>query len=179
MAGPLLATKLHVPRRQRGLVARPRLSERPSRGADSALTLVSALAGFGKTTLLAQWLAAAPAGRQSAAWLSLDQRDNDPAPAARVGHWSRGAGHEILAAPGRSIYVVFQQATGYQAPVWPPADGQQRPMMYFDFQVGDLDSAVAEAIALGASVATYQPQDNVRLLLDPAGHPFCLCRDDG
>jgi LuxR family transcriptional regulator, maltose regulon positive regulatory protein len=78
MAGPLLATKLHVPRRQRGLVARPRLSERLSRGAESALTLVSAPAGFGKTTLLTQWLAAAPADGRSVAWLSLDQRDNDP-----------------------------------------------------------------------------------------------------
>ena len=79
MAGPLLETKLHVPRWQRGLVARPRLSERLSRGAESALTLVSAPAGFGKTTLLAEWLAAAPVDGQSVAWLSLDQRDNDPA----------------------------------------------------------------------------------------------------
>src|SRR3954469_4043834 len=79
MAGPLLETKLHVPRRRRGLVARPRLSERLSRGAESALTLVSAPAGFGKTTLLAEWLADAPADGRSAAWLSLDQRDNDPA----------------------------------------------------------------------------------------------------
>jgi LuxR family maltose regulon positive regulatory protein len=78
MAGPLLETKLHVPRRQRGLVARPRLSERLSRGAQSALTLVSAPAGFGKTTLLAEWLAAAAADGRSAAWLSLDHRDNDP-----------------------------------------------------------------------------------------------------
>jgi LuxR family maltose regulon positive regulatory protein len=46
---------------------------------ESALTLVSAPAGFGKTTLLTQWLAAAPADGRSAAWLSLDQRDNDPA----------------------------------------------------------------------------------------------------
>src|SRR6266540_11564 len=79
MAVPLLETKLHVPRRQRGLVARPRLNERLSRGAESALTLVSAPAGFGKTTLLTEWLAAAPADGPSAAWLSLDQRDNDPA----------------------------------------------------------------------------------------------------
>jgi LuxR family transcriptional regulator, maltose regulon positive regulatory protein len=79
MAGPLLETKLHVPRRRRGLVARPRLSERLSRGAESALTLVSAPAGFGKTTLLAEWLAAAPSDGRSVAWLSLDQRDNDPA----------------------------------------------------------------------------------------------------
>ena len=79
MAGPLLETKLHVPRRRRGLVARPRLSERLSHGVESALTLVSAPAGFGKTTLLTEWLSAAPADGRSAAWLSLDQRDNDPA----------------------------------------------------------------------------------------------------
>jgi LuxR family maltose regulon positive regulatory protein len=78
MAGPLLATKLHVPRRPRSLVARPRLSERLSQGAESALTLVSAPAGFGKTTLLTQWLAAVAADGRSVAWLSLDQRDNDP-----------------------------------------------------------------------------------------------------
>jgi hypothetical protein len=51
-------------------------------------------------------------------------------------------------------------------------------MMHFDFQVGDLDSAVAEAVALGATVVATQPQENVRVLLDPAGHPFCLCRDE-
>ncbi|WP_295699443.1 VOC family protein [Lapillicoccus sp.] len=52
-------------------------------------------------------------------------------------------------------------------------------MMHFDFQVGDLDSAVAEAIALGATLAGHQLQEHVQVLLDPAGHPFCLCRDDG
>ena len=84
-------------------------------------------------------------------------------------------GTAIVAAPEGSIFLVFQQATGYQAPVWPPVDGEQRPMMHFDFQVGDLESAVAEAVALGATVATEQPQENIRVLLDPAGHPFCLC----
>jgi len=83
MSGPLLETKLHAPRRRRTLVSRPRLSERLSRGGESALTLVSAPAGFGKTTVLtewlAEWLAAAPAGERSVAWLSLDERDNDPA----------------------------------------------------------------------------------------------------
>src|SRR5687767_376485 len=80
-------------------------------------------------------------------------------------------GTTILEAPQGSIYVVFQQATDYQAPVWPPTAGGQRPMMHFDFQVGDLDSAVAEALALGATLATHQPQNNVRVLFDPAGHP--------
>jgi hypothetical protein len=51
-------------------------------------------------------------------------------------------------------------------------------MMHFDFQVGDLDSAVEDALALGATMAPAQPNENVRVLLDPAGHPFCLCRDD-
>jgi hypothetical protein len=44
--------------------------------------------------------------------------------------------------------------------------------------VKDLDAAIADAVALGARVAEFQPQDNVRVLLDPAGRPFCLCRDD-
>ncbi len=107
-----------------------------------------------------------------------------PDPAALARFYSRlldwPIGHEepgtaILAAPEGAIFIVFQQATGFQVPTWPPADGQQRPMMHFDFQVGDLNSAVAEAVELGASVADYQPNDNVRVLIDPAGHPFCLC----
>ena len=76
MVSPLLETKLYVPRWRRGLVPRPRLSERLNRGAESKLTLVSAPAGFGKTTLLAEWLAATPAEERSAAWVSLDQSDN-------------------------------------------------------------------------------------------------------
>jgi LuxR family maltose regulon positive regulatory protein len=77
-AGPLLETKLYIPRLRRGMVARPGLSKRLSRGAESKLTLISAPAGFGKTTLLAEWLASAPAGERSAAWLSLDQADDQP-----------------------------------------------------------------------------------------------------
>jgi LuxR family maltose regulon positive regulatory protein len=78
----LLETKLYVPRSRRGLVLRPRLSERLDRGAASKLVLVSAPAGFGKTTLLTEWLAARPAalaGERPTAWLSLDRGDNDPA----------------------------------------------------------------------------------------------------
>src|SRR6266702_3160575 len=79
MVTPLLETKFYVPKWRRGLVPRPRLSDRLNRGAESKLTLVSAPAGFGKTTLLAEWLAAAPADERSAAWLSLDQSDNHAA----------------------------------------------------------------------------------------------------
>ena len=79
---PLLGTKLFVPRSRPGLVPRPRLSERLDRGAASTLMLVSAPAGFGKTTLLAAWLStgpAAPTDERSVAWLSLDRDDNQPA----------------------------------------------------------------------------------------------------
>src|SRR4051794_13768061 len=74
---PLLETKLYVPRRRRGLVARPRLIERLNRGAESTLTLVSAPAGFGKTTLLTEWL---DLSNYPVAWVSLDQADNHAIP---------------------------------------------------------------------------------------------------
>jgi LuxR family maltose regulon positive regulatory protein len=75
---PLVETKLYIPKLRRSLVARPRLSGRLSRGAESRLTLISAPAGFGKTTLLAEWLAATPTER-SVAWLSLEESDSQPA----------------------------------------------------------------------------------------------------
>ena len=86
-------------------------------------------------------------------------------------------GTAIISPPDGPIYVVFQEASDFVAPVWPPESGEQRPMMHFDFQVGDLDSAVVEAIALGATLSDHQPQQNVRVLIDPAGHPFCLCQE--
>jgi LuxR family maltose regulon positive regulatory protein len=80
---PLLESKWHVPGRRPGAVTRARLSQRLARGAQSRLSLVCAPAGFGKTTLLAQWLAEAidraPADAPAVAWVSLDERDNDPA----------------------------------------------------------------------------------------------------
>ncbi|HEX8867784.1 MAG TPA: VOC family protein [Lentzea sp.] len=93
-----------------------------------------------------------------------------------VGHEEPGT--SIVASSPQGPFFVFQQADGYQRPVWPPVDGRQRPMMHLDFQVGDLESAVAEAVALGATVSEFQPQRGVRVLLDPAGHPFCLCLDE-
>lgn len=78
MASPLLATKFHVPATRPTLVPRSRLTEGLDGGRGARLTLVAAPAGFGKTTLLAHWLTASADGR-AVAWLSLDQRDNDPA----------------------------------------------------------------------------------------------------
>src|SRR6266571_9297882 len=75
---PLLQTKLYVPRSGPGLVPRPRLIQRLNQGTLGKLTVISAPAGFGKTTLLADWLATAEAGRGPAAWVALDQSDNEP-----------------------------------------------------------------------------------------------------
>ncbi|MCI0869692.1 MAG: helix-turn-helix transcriptional regulator, partial [Chloroflexi bacterium] len=76
---PLLETKLYIPKWRPGMVSRPRLIERLHQGAERKLTLISASAGFGKTTLLAEWLSADPASERAAAWVSLDESDNDPA----------------------------------------------------------------------------------------------------
>jgi LuxR family maltose regulon positive regulatory protein len=77
MPGPLLETKLYVPRPRRQLVSRPRLLARLDRVPESKLTLISAPAGFGKSTLLTGWIAASPRDNASIAWLSLDEHDND------------------------------------------------------------------------------------------------------
>ena len=76
---PLLTTKLHAPVRRRGMVERPRLTERFVTSDMPALTLVSAPAGFGKTTLVTEWVSGRNHGRRQTAWLSLDAGDNDPA----------------------------------------------------------------------------------------------------
>ena len=79
--------------------------------------------------------------------------------------------------PGTSSYLAFDSSPDYVAPVWPAADGRQRMMMHIDIAVDDLAAAVADAIELGASLADFQPQEDVRVLLDPVGHPFCLYLD--
>ena len=75
---PLLLTKLSVPSARPSLVTRPRLSERLEQELGGKLTLISAPAGFGKTTLLSMWLAVSSRSDRSAVWLSLDPGDNDP-----------------------------------------------------------------------------------------------------
>jgi LuxR family maltose regulon positive regulatory protein len=74
MATPLLTTKLYIPPVRPGLVSRPHLIERLNAGLHRKLTLISAPAGFGKTTLRSEWVRSC--GR-SVAWISLDESDND------------------------------------------------------------------------------------------------------
>jgi LuxR family transcriptional regulator, maltose regulon positive regulatory protein len=74
----LLATKLHIPSPSQSLVPRPRLLERLNQGMERKLILLSAPAGFGKTTLLCEWLRSPVAKDLPVAWISLDEGDNDP-----------------------------------------------------------------------------------------------------
>jgi LuxR family maltose regulon positive regulatory protein len=76
MTSSLVATKFAAPRLRSALVPRPRLSELMDAGADATLTLVSAPAGFGKTTALASWLSRVAAEPRALAWVSLDRSDN-------------------------------------------------------------------------------------------------------
>jgi LuxR family transcriptional regulator, maltose regulon positive regulatory protein len=71
----ILASKLYLPRLRPNVVSRPHLIERLSAGLYRKLTLISAPAGFGKTTLVSEWI---NGSGQAAAWLSLDEGDNDP-----------------------------------------------------------------------------------------------------
>lgn len=79
-----------------------------------------------------------------------------------------------VAPPDGVAYLAVQSSPSYVPPVWPPTAGQQQMMLHLDFEVSDLPVAAGHAVELGATVADHQPQEDVRVMLDPAGHPFCL-----
>ena len=83
----------------------------------------------------------------------------------------------MLKPPEGRTGLSFQYEPGYEPPVWPATSGQQQMMVHLDVEVDDLESALADALGMGAVLACHQPQDDVRVLLDPAGHPFCLYVD--
>lgn len=70
--------------------------------------------------------------------------------------------------------LSFQLEDGHVPPSWPAGPGEQQMQAHLDIAVDDLAAGVERAMSLGARLASYQPQDDVRVLLDPAGHPFCL-----
>lgn len=83
-------------------------------------------------------------------------------------------GWVTLAAPGGGAGLAFQEEEHYVAPVWPAGADDQQMQAHLDIEVDDMDAASAHAIEAGAVLASFQPQDDVRVFLDPAGHPFCL-----
>lgn len=73
--------------------------------------------------------------------------------------------------------LAFATEENYARPVWPTEEGRPQMSMHLDVEVDDLEEAVSYAVGVGAEVASYQPQETVRVMLDPAGHPFCLYLD--
>ena len=79
-----------------------------------------------------------------------------------------------LRAPDGGPALSFQAEPKYVRPTWPSRSGDQQMMVHLDIEVDDLEVAGAHAAAAGATLADFQPQDHVRVYLDPVGHPFCL-----
>ncbi|HYH26640.1 MAG TPA: VOC family protein [Blastococcus sp.] len=75
---------------------------------------------------------------------------------------------------GGGAGLSFQLESDHVPPVWPAGKGDPRMQLHLDIEVDDLTAAVQVAVDAGARVAEFQPQDHVRVCLDPAGHPFCL-----
>lgn len=79
----------------------------------------------------------------------------------------------VIALAGAGPMLTLMRVDDFIAPTWP--DGPQRQQLHLDIAVEDLDPAVESAVALGAVPAGHQPVPSQwRVLLDPAGHPFCL-----
>ncbi|MFD3530031.1 VOC family protein [Streptomyces sp. NPDC058664] len=69
--------------------------------------------------------------------------------------------------------IGFQRVEGHRPPTWP--DGEVPQQFHLDFVVDDLDEAVARLVEWGATVPAFQPRPDLwRVVLDPAGHPFCV-----
>lgn len=105
--------------------------------------------------------------------------DCDDAPALAA-FWAGMLGGEVKFSTAKAVgvrtdwvWIAAMTVPDYQPPSWP--DGDVPKQMHLDLGVDDLEEAVAEAEALGARPAAFQPEPTLhRVLLDPAGHPFCL-----
>jgi catechol 2,3-dioxygenase-like lactoylglutathione lyase family enzyme len=96
------------------------------------------------------------------------------APATRLG----GAGWIAMTGPDGGPAVSFQAEEWYESPTWPEKQGRQTKMMHFEVGTDDLDAAIDLVTRCGGRVAPHQPADRdqsqLRVMLEPAGHPFCL-----
>ena len=91
--------------------------------------------------------------------------------------WAIGTealGWVTLRNPDGGIGLAFHIEDLYAPPVWPSQPGEQRMMVHLEIRVDDLEAGCAHTAACGATLAEVQPQEDVRVHLDPDGHPFCL-----
>ena len=80
----------------------------------------------------------------------------------------------LVRSPSGEQKLEFQREEPFVPSVWPTVAGQQQMGMHLDIAVEDLAAGIEYALSLGARVAEHQPQEGVKVMLDPAGHPFCL-----
>lgn len=108
---------------------------------------------------------------------------SSPDPPALARFYARLLGWEIgtdepdwatLRNPDGGIKIAFHIEDVYAPPAWPSRPGEQLMMGHLEVRVDDLDAGSAHAQACGATLAAVQPQEDVRVHLDPDGHPFCL-----
>ena len=175
MASLLITTKLYVPKPRQGLVSRPALLERISEGISEKLTLISASSGYGKTTLMAEWLSERgknyPVG-----WYSLDEEDNDP---ARFLSYLIAALQNVQEGLGQDSSAMLQGAQN-------PSDTSilsllinELSVVPFDFALVLEDYHVIELREIHQAVVfllEHLPQKMHLVILSRADPPFPLAR---
>jgi catechol 2,3-dioxygenase-like lactoylglutathione lyase family enzyme len=108
---------------------------------------------------------------------------NSPTPSALAHFYAELLGWNVtndegtwveLPNPDGGIGINFHHDDYYQRPVWPSEPGKQIMQVHLEIKVDDLEAGAAHAQACGATLAEFQPQEDVRVHLDPDGHPFCI-----
>jgi predicted enzyme related to lactoylglutathione lyase len=110
---------------------------------------------------------------------------NAPDPSALGAFYARLLGWEVkvdepgwvVVAGSEYVALSFEEDVNYQPPVWPSEPGKPPIQLHLDVRVTDMGGAVKHAEQCGATLHPHQPQDDVRVMVDPAGHVFCLWLD--
>jgi catechol 2,3-dioxygenase-like lactoylglutathione lyase family enzyme len=90
----------------------------------------------------------------------------------------QGGWAQVRPPDGSGVTLSFEYERHHTRPVWPSTADDQIATQHLDIAVDDLEAGVRRAVELGATLAEFQPQDDVRVLFDPDGHPFCLYVED-
>ena len=101
--------------------------------------------------------------------------DDPPVPGDPV----RGGWAQVRPPDGAGMTLNFEYERYFTRPTWPSTEDGQNATQHVDIEVDDLDAAVDRAVSLGATLAEFQPQDDVRVMFDLDGHPFCLFVETG
>ncbi len=102
--------------------------------------------------------------------------------ASVLGHfYGRLLGAELISDQGGwtqlrtdGLTISIEEERYWQRPVWPATPGSHTSTQHLDLRVEDLPAAEAWAVSCGAVTSAFQPQEDVRVMIDPVGHPFCL-----